>query len=154
MPRLAAHRIELLVDVRAFPSSTCHPQSNRGNLGRELPAASIGYRWLGKKLGGHRNKRRENSPHTGLRNQGFRNYANHMDREEFRQGIAELLELAARPHVAYMCAELLWWRCHRTLVSNYLLGVCHAEVVHIFDEKKATPHKLHPAARAVGARLL
>ncbi len=77
-----------------------------------------------------------------------------MDREEFRQGIAELLELAARQRVAYMYAELLWWRCHRALVSNDLLGVCQAEVVHIFDEKKAAPHKLHPAARAVGGRLL
>ncbi|MBI2957090.1 MAG: DUF488 domain-containing protein [Acidobacteria bacterium] len=70
-----------------------------------------------------------------------------METAAFRQGIEKLLKLAAKKRVAYMCAERLWWRCHRSLISDYLSAVCQAEVIHILDEKKTEPHRLHRAAR-------
>lgn len=161
---LRAHRIEVVADVRSFPTSARHPQFHRATLSAELPRASITYRWLGRVLGGYRKKTRPDSPHTALRSPGFRNYADHMETEEFGQGIKKLLKLAenapqahpprAGKRVAYMCAERLWWRCHRSLISDYLAAVCGVEVIHILDEKKTEPHRLHPTARLADGRLV
>jgi uncharacterized protein (DUF488 family) len=151
---LEEYRIKLLADIRSFPASARHPQFNRQNLEQALSAAGIEYRWLGKELGGYRKKRNPNSPHTALRSPGFRNYADHMAGEDFLRGIEELLALAARKRVAYMCAERLWWRCHRSLVSDYLSACRGIEIVHILESKKSEAHRLHRAARLVGGKLL
>lgn len=151
---LRAHAVEVLCDVRSFPTSARHPQFNRDNLSVELPKAGVAYHWLGEKLGGYRKKTRPDSPHTALRSPGFRNYADHMETEAFADGIQELLELAEKKRVAYMCAERLWWRCHRSLISDYLAAVRGVEIVHILDEKKAEPHRLSRSARLAAGRLV
>ncbi len=151
---LQAHKIEALADVRSFPTSARHPQLNCENLATELPRADIAYCWLGQGLGGYRKKRRPDSPHTALRSPGFRYYADYMETEEFNHGVEELLELAAKRRTAYMCAERLWWRCHRSLISDYLVAVSGVEVIHIHDEKKTEPHRLHRTARLVADRLI
>ena len=151
---LRAHGIEAVADVRSFPTSARHPQFNRERLADELPKAGIAYHWLGKLLGGYRKKKRPDSPHVALRSPGFRNYADHMETEEFAQGIRELLSLVQKQRIAYMCAERLWWRCHRSFVSDHLIALCGAEVVHILDEKKTEPHRLHRTAREADGRLI
>ncbi len=151
---LRVHRIEAVADVRSFPISARHPQFNREHLAATLPKSEIDYAWLGATLGGYRKKKRPDSPHVALRNQGFRNYADHMETEEFAEGIQELLKLVEKHRVAYMCAERLWWRCHRSFVSDHLIALCGAEVVHILDEKKSEPHHLHRTARVADGKLI
>lgn len=151
---LRAHQIEILCDVRSFPASGRHPQFNRDSLTAALPGAGIAYHWLGKDLGGYRKKTRADSPHTALRSPGFRNYADYMETDDFQRGVRELLELAASQPTAYMCAEQLWWRCHRSLLSDYLTVVCGVEVVHIFDQRKTEPHRLSKFARVQDGRLV
>jgi uncharacterized protein (DUF488 family) len=151
---LEAHRIEVLADVRSFPTSARFPHFNQASLAAELPRADIRYQALGKLLGGYRKKTRPDSPHTALHSAGFRNYADHMEGEEFRSGIKKLLKLAEKKRVAYMCAERLSWRCHRSLISDYLTALCGVEVIHIHDEKKTEPHRLHRTARLTSGRLL
>ncbi len=150
---LRAQQIEALADVRSFPTSQRWPQFDRANLETALPGAGIRYVWL-KALGGYRKKARADSPHTALRSRGFRNYADHMETEEFRRGIEDLLALAVTQRVAYVCAERLWWRCHRSLISDYLTALCLVEVVHIVDENKTESHRLHRAARVNEGRLM
>ncbi len=119
---LVRHRIELLVDIRRFPGSRKHPHFNRESLDASLAAKNISYEWI-EELGGRRKASAESaSPNQGLRNESFRNYADYMLTPEFQQGIDKLLALAARRPTAIMCAEGLWWQCHRRLVSDYLLA--------------------------------
>jgi len=151
---LKAHRIERLADVRSFPASTRHPQFHRENLERELPPHGIEYHWLGKELGGYRKRRRADSPHVALRSPGFRNYADYMEAAEFHAGIETLTALARQAPLTYMCAERLWWRCHRSLISDYLAALCGVEVLHILDEKKTEAHRLHRTARVWEGRLI
>ncbi|HXE75754.1 MAG TPA: DUF488 domain-containing protein [Candidatus Xenobia bacterium] len=151
---LKAHGIESLCDVRSFPRSRRHPHFNRENLQVELPGAGLAYHWFGEKLGGYRKKTRPDSPHTALRSPGFRNYADHMESDAFREGIEELLRLAEGKRSAYMCAERLWWRCHRSLISDYLAAVRGAEIIHIHDEKKTEPHRVSKFARVADRRLV
>jgi uncharacterized protein (DUF488 family) len=151
---LRAHQIGVLCDVRSFPSSARYPQFNREPLETNLREAGISYTQLGKALGGYRKKTRPDSPHTALRSAGFRNYADHMESAEFAEGIEELLKLAEDKRVALMCAERLWWRCHRSLISDYLAGLRGVEVIHILDEKKTEPHRLHRTARVAEGRLV
>jgi uncharacterized protein (DUF488 family) len=151
---LQAHQTHVLVDVRSFPTSARYPQFNRDSLESNLTEAGISYCWLGKALGGYRKKTGPDSPHTALRSAGFRNYADHMESAEFAEGIEELLKLAEARRVAYMCAERLWWRCHRSLISDYLAGLRGVEVIHIVDESKTEPHRLHRVARVVEGRLV
>lgn len=151
---LQAHAIEVLADVRSFPTSARHPHFDEKVLAAELPPVGIAYQGLGKLLGGRRRKTRADSPHTALRSPGFRNYADHMEREEFRQGVGKLLKLAENKRTAYMCAERLWWRCHRSLISDYLTAVCGVAVIHIHDEKKTEPHRLHRTARVAEGQLV
>lgn len=151
---LRAHHIEALADVRSFPRSARHPQFNEETLACELPRAGLAYVWLGKELGGYRKQRNPDSPHTALPSAGFRNYADHMETQEFKRGVEALLELAGRQPTAFMCAERLWWRCHRSLLSDYLTAIVGAEVIHIHDEKKTEPHPLHRTARVAAGRLV
>ena len=149
---LAAHQIQILADIRAFPMSRRLPQFNRESLEQTLPAAGIDYRWM-KALGGYRKKTLEESPNIALRNQSFRNYADHMLSLEFEQSITELLALAENSRTAYMCAERPYFRCHRMLVSDWLVAHGH-QVLHIDASGPVKPHALMAEARIIDGRLI
>src|SRR5215468_10663971 len=108
---LAQHEMEALRDIRRFPGSRKHPHFNRDNLAAALPKSGVEYHWL-EVLGGRRHKQQDESPNLGLENRGFRNYADYMLTDEFPGGVRRLLEIA-RQRTAIMCAEGLFWRCHR-----------------------------------------
>jgi uncharacterized protein (DUF488 family) len=149
---LQAHQIRTLVDIRAFPMSRRLPQFNRDSLEQTLPSAGIQYVWM-KSLGGYRKRVMEDSPNIALRNDSFRNYADYMLTAEFEAAMSELLSLAENSRTAYMCAERVYFRCHRMLVSDWLLAHGH-EVLHIDDAAPAKPHKLTAEARMIDGRLL
>ncbi len=149
---LRAHGIQRLVDIRSFPMSRRLPQFNRDNLERELPQAGIDYVWM-KALGGRRKKIRDDSPHTALRSPSFRNYADYMLTPEFREAAAELVRLAEEKPTAYMCAERVYFRCHRMMVSDYLAAHGHS-VLHIDATGPTRPHKLMDVARVAGGELI
>jgi len=149
---LKAHGIQVLVDIRSFPGSRRMPWFARESLEQSLPAAAIAYRWM-KELGGRRKKPDFDSPNTGLRNPSFRNYADHMLTEEFQQATADLVSLAAERKLAIMCAERLFFQCHRMLVSDYLVLHGH-EVLHIMDTSPVKPHRLAPEAKLVDGRVV
>ncbi len=137
--------IECLVDVRAYPASRRHPQFAREALERSLPAAGVRYVWEGTALGGRR-KLAKDSPHAALKNPGFRAYAGHMGTEEFRDGVARLINLAQAERAAVMCAERLPWECHRYLVSDSL-AARGVRVEHIVAAGGTQPHALNALAR-------
>jgi uncharacterized protein (DUF488 family) len=147
---LSAHGIEVLVDVRSFPGSRRYPQFNRAALSESLAGIGIEYRHE-PRLGGRRTPRVD-SHNTAWRNASFRAYADHMETDEFRKGVEDLLELAASARVAVMCAEALWWRCHRSLISDYLKASGHT-VVHIVHQTKTEEHPFTSAARIVDGEL-
>ena len=147
---LLAHGVEVLVDVRTYPSSRRYPQFNRDALTVSLKEKGIEYKHEAR-LGGRR-KPRPDSHNSAWRNEQFRGYADHMETEEFKRGVQELLELAAENRVAIMCAEAVWWRCHRSLIADYLKAEGH-EVVHILDQKKTEEHPYTSAARIVDGEL-
>ena len=147
---LKAHEVEVLVDVRTHPGSRRYPQFNREALSESLAKAGIEYTHE-PRLGGRRAPRKD-SHNTAWRNDQFRGYADHMETEAFGKGVEELLELASNARVAVMCAEAVWWRCHRGLLADYLKAVGHT-VVHIIDEKKTEEHPYTPAARIVDGQL-
>ena len=134
---LLTHGIQVLVDVRSFPGSRRYPQFNRAALAESLKEIGIEYKHE-PRLGGRR-KPRADSHNTAWKNASFRAYADHMESEEFRNGVKDLLELAGQSRVAVMCAEALWWRCHRRLISDYLKAEGHA-VIHILDQNKTQEH--------------
>jgi uncharacterized protein (DUF488 family) len=149
---LQAHGIQTLVDIRAFPMSRRLPQFNRESLETSLHAAGIRYVWM-KALGGYRKKIREDSPHVELRNPSFRNYADYMLTAEFREAMDELVALAEGSRTAYMCAERVYFRCHRMLVSDWLTAHAH-EVMHIDDTGPAKLHRLTAEARMVSGEVI
>jgi uncharacterized protein (DUF488 family) len=147
---LAKYDVRAIADVRRHPGSRRQLQFGQDALENSLVANGIAYQWI-PKLGGRR-RARPDSPNTAWRNASFRGYADHIDSEEFAQGLNELLELTRRLDTALMCAELLWWRCHRALIAD-VLCVRGIEVVHILDETKVTAHPYTSAARIVHGRL-
>ena len=149
---LQAHSIQTLVDIRAFPMSRRLPQFNRESLEASLLAAGIRYVWM-KELGGYRKKIREESPHIGLRNASFRNYADYMLTAEFKNAMDKLVTLAEGSRTAYMCAERVYFRCHRLLVSDWLVAHGH-EVMHIDGKGMAKHHELTPEARMVDGEMI
>lgn len=150
---LRAHGVATLVDIRAFPISRRLPHFNRESLEGELPKRGIKYVWR-KELGGYRKQIRNDSPNTGLRNNSFRNYADYMLTPEFAQAIEQLLEIAGSGKTAIMCAERVYFHCHRMLVSDYLTAHGHT-VLHIDDDKHPLrPHRLTAEAHLVDGRLL
>jgi uncharacterized protein (DUF488 family) len=148
--RLKSFEVQLLADVRSFPGSRRHPQFNRENLNASLAEAEIEYQHF-PELGGRR-RVLPDSTNMAWENKMFRGYADHMQTEEFRDGIARLLDLAGRHRVAIMCAEAVWWRCHRGLISDYLKADGF-EVTHIMSAVKAEPHPFTSAARIIDGRL-
>jgi uncharacterized protein (DUF488 family) len=147
---LAAECITMLVDVRSFPSSKRLPHFNQSEFSEALAAEGIQYVHL-RELGGRRTARKD-SLNTSWQNAGFRGYADYMETEPFRAGIEKLLEVARVQRTAIMCAEALWWRCHRSLISDYLKakGVV---VTHILSATKTEPHPYTSAARIVDGEL-
>ena len=148
---LQANQIRLLVDVRSLPGSKRYPQFNKEALADSLGKTGIQYEHF-PELGGRR-KAKPESKNTAWRNASFRGYADYMETEEFRKGVERLLDLAggAGP-TAIMCAEAVWWRCHRSLISDYLKarGI---EVLHIMDAKQTELHPYTSAARIVDGKL-
>jgi uncharacterized protein (DUF488 family) len=141
---LQAHGIEVVADVRRFPGSRRHPQFGSDALAEWLAGSDIGYAWLSR-LGGRR--RGEAGPqHQGWRNPSFRSYAAYTWSDEFAQGLDELLHLAAGARTAIMCSELLWWRCHRALISD-VLRFLGAQVIHLQGKAPGTPHPYTSPAR-------
>jgi uncharacterized protein (DUF488 family) len=137
--------IRRLVDVRTAPGSRKHPQFGRDALAASLERHGIEYVWKGKELGGWR-KTRPDSRHTGITSPGFRGYADHMESEEFLEARRWLMETAARMPTAVMCAESLWWRCHRRMLADAVLAA-GGEVRHIMEGGRLDQHRLHPASR-------
>jgi len=149
---LRAHSIQTLVDIRSFPMSRRLSHFNRESLEKTLPEAGIRYVWM-KELGGRRKKIRDDSPHIALRSSSFRNYADYMLTEEFRTAIAALIKLADESPTAYMCAERIYFRCHRMMVSDWLVGHGH-QVLHIDGTGPTKPHNLMAEARLVNDQIL
>ena len=146
---LAQHEIQAIVDVRRFPGSRRNPQFGQAELQTLLSANGIEYHWIAA-LGGRR--RSEASVDTAWRNPSFGAYAGYIETPEFAAGLEELLAHASRVRTAIMCAELLWWRCHRRIIAD-VLTVRSIPVVHIVDERNSTEHPLTSPARVVDGRL-
>lgn len=147
--------VDCLVDVRSVPRSRTNPQFNADGVADPLASAGICYRHL-KALGGlrHPPKGAPPSPNTLWRNPAFRNFADYAETPEFRAGLDELLALAQNRRLAIMCAETLWWRCHRRIITDYLLAE-GVPVVHIMGEGKLDRASLTPGAQILpGGRIL
>ena len=147
---LAEYRIEAIADVRRFPGSRRYPYFAGDALAATLPTHGIDYRWM-PKLGGRR-KVQPGSPNTAWRNASFQGYADYTTTPEFAEGLAELLKLAATERTALMCAEAVWWRCHRSLIAD-VLKLRGIEVIHIVDATHSTAHPYTSPARIVDGRL-
>jgi uncharacterized protein (DUF488 family) len=147
---LAHHRIEAVADVRRFPGSRRQPQYSQETLRDALAEHGIAYHWI-EALGGRR-RPLPDSPNVAWRNASFRGYADYMGSVEFAEGLSKLLGVDAGLRTSMMCAEAVWWRCHRALVSD-LLCVRGIEVMHIMDETHAVAHPYTSPARVVQGRL-
>jgi uncharacterized protein (DUF488 family) len=147
---LADASIELVVDVRRLPGSRRYPQYDSAELDRELAERGVAYRWIAA-LGGRRRPSAD-SVNVGWRHPAFRAYADHIESEEFAEGLFELLMLAGGLRTAIMCAEVVWWRCHRRLIADVLVSL-GVEVVHLFEPGKSEPHRLALPAQMVNGAL-
>jgi uncharacterized protein (DUF488 family) len=148
---LRAADIEALTDVRLAPGSRRHPHFGADSLKVALGEIGVTYVHL-PELGGRREPRVD-SPHRGLRVAAFRGYADHMSSEEFARGYERLTSLATQSRTAFMCAETLWWRCHRRLIADRL-SVDRWTVTHLLTVEKHEPHVLWDAARTLDGNLL
>ena len=147
---LRSFGIETLVDVRSFPGSRRHPHFNRDNLSASLSAAGIDYLHM-PELGGRR-KTRPDSQNVAWRNESFRGYADYMETADFRDGTERLMKLARERRTAIMCAEAVWWRCHRSLIADYL-KTAGVTVTHILGEGKSDEHPFTSAAQIMNGKL-
>jgi uncharacterized protein (DUF488 family) len=141
---LQENNIGILADVRRFPGSRRHPQFGQDALRQSLSSAGIEYVHF-EELGGHR-KPRPDSKNLAWRNDSFRGYADYMETDEFRAGIERLLVCANFKPTSIMCAEAVWWRCHRGLIADYLKSRAYV-VWHIMDAGKCELHPYTPVAR-------
>ncbi|MGZ5103561.1 MAG: DUF488 domain-containing protein, partial [Usitatibacter sp.] len=139
---LRANRVERVIDVRAIPRSRTNPQYNEDSLPRSLAPFDFGYEHIAA-LGGLRHKVPGAAPETNAywENDSFHNYADYAMGEDFRQGLARLRELGAAQRCAVMCAEAVWWRCHRRIISDYLLAAGET-VLHIMGPGKIEPARM------------
>ena len=147
---LARHGIEAVADVRRFPGSGRQPQYNKAALATALHAAGIDYISI-PALGGRR-RPPSKAPNSAWRHPAFQGYANHLESDEFAAGLFELLMLAWGLRTAVMCAEALWWRCHRRMIADVLVSL-GARVFHIMDAEIAPAHHLTVPARVVRGAL-
>ncbi len=147
---LAAAGIEAVADVRRYPGSRRWPHFARESLAETLASCGITYLWL-PELGGRRTPLAD-SPNTAWRSVSFRGYADYMATEPFALGLDRLVNLAAGLRTSIMCAEAVWWRCHRGLIAD-VLRLLGFEVVHILGPGSMSPHPYTAAARLVRGRL-
>lgn len=147
---ITRYQLEAVADVRRFPGSRRHPQYAQAPLDSALAGHGVAYHWIAA-LGGRR-RPRPDSPNITWRNASFRGYADYIASVEFEEGLKELLEVAGRLRTALMCAEAVWWRCHRALIAD-VLSVRGIEVIHILDETHSTVHPYTSPARIVQGRL-
>jgi uncharacterized protein (DUF488 family) len=147
---LSSFQIELLVDVRSFPGSRRYPHFNKEELRRSSTAVGIDYVHM-PELGGRR-KTRPDSQNVAWRNESFRGYADYMETEAFHEGIERLKALARTRRTVIMCAEAVWWRCHRSLIADYLKAD-DVTVIHILSEGKSEEHPYTTAAQIVNGKL-
>jgi uncharacterized protein (DUF488 family) len=148
---LRAAGVQVLADIRSAPGSRRHPQFGQAVLAASLAEAGIEYVHL-RGLGGRRDAAPD-SPHVALKVDAFRGYADHMASAEFAADYARLEALAREKPTAFMCAETLWWRCHRRMLSDRLT-VDGWDVVHLLAPGKSEPHRLWDVARLVDGRLV
>jgi len=141
--KLKSFEIQVLADVRSYPGSRRYPHFNRERLDGSLADTDIRYEHF-PELGGRR-RARPDSLNIAWRNESFRGYADYMETNEFRAGIDRLLNIVTTQRTAIMCSEAVWWRCHRSLISDYL-KVKGIEVNHIMSIGKAEPHPFTSAA--------
>ncbi|MGH7156446.1 MAG: DUF488 family protein, partial [Acetobacteraceae bacterium] len=137
---------DIVVDVRTIPRSRTNPQFNADTLPESLRRFGIGYRHIAR-LGGLRGHRKGSgpSPNGFWENASFRNYADYAATSPFRAGLEELRSLAEQQRPAIMCAEAVWWRCHRRIITDYLL-IGGDEVYHIMGHGRIEPARLTPGA--------
>lgn len=147
---LKSHGIEALADVRRFPASRKHPQFNRQPLAQAMEAEGLEYVHF-TELGGRRPVRPD-SRNLAWRNAGFRGYADYMETATFQEGIARLLPLAQRKRTALLCAEAVWWRCHRSLIADHLKAAGWT-VIHLVNTSPGQEHPYTAAARIVDGKL-
>ncbi len=148
---LKSFEIDLVADIRNFPGSKRYPQFNKDVLERSLPEHQLTYVHL-KSLGGRR-KAQVHSKNTGWQLAAFRGYADYMETAQFQEAILQLEAYARKSRVAYMCAEAVWWSCHRALVSDYLKQRGW-QVFHIMAEGKAVEHPYTSPARIEKGKLV
>ena len=151
MAMLKSFQIELVTDIRSFPGSRRYPHFNKEALAVSLPENQIQYIHL-RELGGRR-KTTIDSHNRGWRVPAFRGYADYIETDEFKNAIKELECLANKKRVAFMCAEAVWWRCHRSLVSDYLKHQGWT-VIHIMGIAKGEEHPYTSPARIIGDKLV
>ncbi len=147
---LQAHSISAVADVRRFPGSRRYPHFGKESLAQSLRGARIDYEHF-PELGGRRGVRAQ-SHNTAWRNSAFRGYADYMETREFENGMQRLLKLAREKPAAIMCAEVLWWQCHRGLISDWLKVRGHS-VLHIMGPRKIEEHPFTSAASLVDGQL-
>jgi uncharacterized protein (DUF488 family) len=150
MEMISTFNIEILADVRSYPGSKRFPHFNKPDLKEALNNKGIEYIHL-PELGGRR-KVKADSKNTAWKNEAFRGYADHMESEDFSRGIAILKELAESKATAMMCSEAVWWRCHRSLISDYLKAKGW-KVIHILEENKSQEHPYTSPAKVVQGNL-
>jgi uncharacterized protein (DUF488 family) len=144
---LAQARIELVVDIRTVPRSRTNPQYNSRELEATLSDFNIGYKHM-HALGGLRGRKWKLPPEVNgfWQNQSFHNYADYAMSSEFKRGLAELRELGRAKACALMCAEAVWWRCHRRIIADYLIAGGDA-VFHLLGRNDIDPARMSDAAR-------
>ena len=147
---LAEACVKIVADVRSFPGSRKYPQYGKEALAETLAAHSIDYLWF-QALGGRR-RASPDSPNTAWRNASFRGYADYMSSMEFEHGLIQLLQAASKARTVIMCAEAVWWRCHRSMIADALC-VRDIGVVHILDAKHRRVHPMTSPARIVRGKL-
>lgn len=147
---LAANSIEAIADVRRYPGSRRWPHFAREPFEKALENRGLFYTWL-PELGGRRAPQAD-SRNTAWRSSAFRGYADYMETDAFAGGLARLVNLASGLRTAVMCAESLWWRCHRGLIADVLRWF-QFEVIHILGPGSTSTHPYTPAARIVRGRL-
>lgn len=142
--------VSRLVDVRRYPASRRNPHLAADPLAAALAEVGVDYEWWGEHLGGRR-RPLPDSRHRALTSDAFRGYADHMDTAGFRQALELLVARSAERGTAVMCAETLWWRCHRRLIADAALVARGASVRHLLHDGSLSPHAVTDGARPAGA---
>lgn len=150
MAMLQFFHIKNLVDIRSMPGSRKFPQFDKGNLENVLPENNINYIYL-EGLGGRR-KMQKDSKNIRWKNLSFRGYADYMETGDFEKSVAKLEQIALQAPTVYMCAEALWWRCHRSLVSDYLKAKGW-KVLHITAMGETQEHTYTSPAKVIDGRV-